>query len=69
MIKSEDELIDVEEAAIKEFVPGWELAGIRRALGWAPGKLVTEEEFKSAVKRFRNRPQGGGELCERSING
>lgn len=43
-------------------MPAWELAGVRRALGWAEGKQVTQTVFDQALAAFRKRPQGGGRI-------
>lgn len=56
------ELYPVEEFAKKTSVPGWELAALRQATGWAAGKQTTQDEFDSALDKLRNRPQGGGRI-------
>ena len=66
--KNENELIDVKEAAFHESIPDWESAGLMQTLNWAPGKKVTREAFKKALQKFRNRPQGGKGIFERSEN-
>ena len=38
----------------------WELAGLSRLAGWAPGKHATPAEFEAALARFRSRRMGGG---------
>ena len=40
----------------------WEVAGVKRALGWAHGKMVTEDLFKRALAAFRARGMGGGRI-------
>lgn len=52
----------VSELAAAAGLPAWELAGLARAAGWAPGKQVTEADFAAALERFRARPQGGGKI-------
>jgi hypothetical protein len=57
-----NELAPVEELAGHAGITSWELAGLMRAAGWAPGKQATKEEFGRALDRFRKRPQGGGRI-------
>ncbi|CAN2042513.1 hypothetical protein GMMP15_840016 [Candidatus Magnetomoraceae bacterium gMMP-15] len=57
--KSELMLMDPDAFAEKYDVVEWEMAGLRHFKSWAAGKKVTEQEFKTAVKDFRKRPQGG----------
>lgn len=61
--KKGPEIYPVEKLAGKAGMKAWELAGIRRYLGWPDGKQVSEKDFSEAVKRFRNRPQGGGNIA------
>jgi hypothetical protein len=56
------ELQPVVKLAAKRAIPGWELAGLMRAAGWAEGKQVTADEFDSALQRFRERRIGGGAI-------
>ena len=58
----ESQLVPVEELAAGARLKPWELAGLMRAAGWAPGKQVTVKVFEQAVAAFRNRPQGGGKI-------
>ena len=55
-------LMPVEELAEKAGIKTWEVAGLMRAAGWAPGKQVTKEDFDQTLDRFRKRPQGGGKI-------
>jgi hypothetical protein len=55
-------LFPVEDLAGKKGLKPWYIAGLRRAAGWAPGKKVSEAEFKKAVDKFNKRPQGGGKI-------
>lgn len=57
-----NELKPVEHLAKEKNIKTWELAGLMRAAGWAPGKQVAEGEFDLALNKFRRRPQGGGKL-------
>ena len=56
------ELKPVEDLAGAKNIKSWELAGLMRAAGWAPGKQVSEDEFDLVLDRFRKRPQGGGKI-------
>lgn len=50
------ELHDVEMLRSKHKI-GWAVfAGVRAAQGWRPGKMVSEEEFLQAVKKFNGEP-------------
>jgi len=60
--KSKPEIMPVEELAEAEGIKSWEVAGLMRAAGWAPGKQVSKGEFDLALGRFRRRPQGGGRI-------
>ena len=60
--KQNAELLAVENLAEEKKVPDWELAALRQATGWAPGKQVSASEFAEALTRFRSRPQGGGRI-------
>lgn len=53
-------LLLVEEFAEARGVKPWELAGLRRAQGWAEGKRVDASAFDRALAAFRQRPMGGG---------
>lgn len=46
-------------AAERKLKP-WELAGLSRLAGWAPGKMATAVEFDQALASFRARRMGGG---------
>ncbi len=60
--KATAELFRVSKLAEGGKVPAWELAALRKATGWAPGKQVTEAQFAEALIKLRNRPQGGGRI-------
>ena len=60
--KSSGGLMPVEELAEAKNIKSWEVAGLMRAAGWAPGKQVTKEDFDQTLGRFRRRPQGGGRI-------
>lgn len=54
----EEQLIPVEELAVRLGVRDWKLAGIMRNQKWVPGKSVTEKEFLRAAVEFDGRPIG-----------
>ncbi len=54
----EEQLIPVEELAVRLGVRDWKLAGIMRNQKWAPGKSVTEKDFLRAAVEFNDRPMG-----------
>ncbi|MBW2596984.1 MAG: hypothetical protein JRC93_13665 [Deltaproteobacteria bacterium] len=58
-------LVKINLSPIEELgrdIKPWELAGLMRAAGWAEGKQVTAGDFKLALTKFRQRPQGGGKI-------
>lgn len=56
------DILRVSELARAGNVPGWEVAALRQATGWAPGKQVTKAQFAEGLTKLRNRPQGGGRI-------
>ena len=52
-------LVGVEELASKHRIASWQTAALCRLMGWEPGKLVTEAEYKDALARLNNRRIGG----------
>lgn len=46
----------VEELAARLNVPPWQMAGLLKAQRWAPGKRVTEREFKAKLTAWLNGP-------------
>jgi len=58
-----DEMRLVEEHAYAQGLPAWELAALRQATGWAPGKTVSAEQFGQAVELLRRRRLGGGRIA------
>lgn len=61
--KETEEELNVAALAEKHSLPSWELAGLMKAAGWAPGKQVTDTAFQNALSKFRKRPQGGGRIA------
>lgn len=53
-------LQDVDELGKK--LPGWELAALKRAVGWADGKQVSPEDFDTVLNKFRGRATGSGKI-------
>lgn len=43
-------------------VTSWQQAALMRCMGWENGKLVTDDEYRAALVRIKNRPMGGGRL-------
>ena len=58
--KEASALYDVGELRGKHKVGRAVFAGVCSAQEWKPGKVVTEEEFLQAVKKFENAPMRGG---------
>lgn len=58
-VSKEAELLDVDALITAGGLPAWKGAALCRNEGWAPGKLVTQEEFDAAIKRLEHRPMGG----------
>ncbi len=56
--ESAEPLVDVE--TLGKDLPAWKLAGLMRHQRWAPGKAVSETEFRAALATFEGRPLGGG---------
>lgn len=56
------ELRLVEEHARAQGVQTWELAALRQAASWAPGKQVSAEQFGQALARLRGRACGSGRI-------
>ena len=52
----------VEDLATERNLAVWFVAGLRQATDWAEGKMVTREEFDTALGRFSARPQGSGRI-------
>ncbi len=44
-------------------VPGWQQAALMRMMGWDDGKAVSDEEYRDALDKLRNRRLGGGRLA------
>ena len=41
-------------------VPGWQQAALARFMGWADGKMLTDNEYCDALKKLAWRHIGGG---------
>ena len=41
-------------------VPGWQQAALARFMGWADGKMLTDDEYCDALKKLAWRHIGGG---------
>jgi len=55
-------LIDIDDMAESQGLPGWEKAALFRAANWAKGKKVSAAVFESALESLRKRQMGGGKL-------
>ncbi len=55
-------LIDIDDMAEAQGLPGWEKAALFRAAGWSKGKKVSAAVFESALESLRKRQMGGGKL-------
>ena len=40
--------------------PGWQQAALARFMGWADGKMLTDDEYREALKKLASRHIGGG---------
>lgn len=54
-----EKLYTIEELAKKLAVKAWVFAGTMTANGWATGKQMTKQEFKSAVEAWLKAPMSG----------
>lgn len=54
----------VEDHAKAQGLPAWELAALRQATGWAPGKTVSVEQFGQALEQLRKRRLGCGRITK-----
>ncbi len=52
----------VEEHACSQGLQAWELAALRQAASWAPGKTVSAEQFGQALAKLRGRACGSGRI-------
>ncbi len=41
-------------------VPSWQQAALVRYMGWADGKMLTDEEYRAALAKLSARRLGGG---------
>lgn len=53
-------LFSLEELEMKHRMPGWQQSALKRLMGWASGKKVTEREYEAALDQLNNRRVGGG---------
>lgn len=56
--KTTTQFLSIEELRDKKKMSSSDFSGICAAYGWRPGKMVTEEEFDIAIKKFSNSPIG-----------
>lgn len=55
-------LKSLDELALAFRTPPWMQGALLRLMGWANGKMVTEDEYGRAVERLSGRKMGGGRL-------
>lgn len=53
-----EQFFDIEELKLKRKTPASIYSGVCAAYGWKDGKMVTEEEYDSAVNTFSVSPIG-----------
>ena len=46
--------------AARHRVPSWQQAALCRYMGWADGKMLTEEAYQAALNSLAQRHMGGG---------
>lgn len=56
--KAAPQFFSIEELQNKKKTPSSTFSGVCAACGWRPGKMITEEEFDTAVEKFSNSPIG-----------
>lgn len=60
---SQPALESLSVLADRHRVTSWQQAALMRCMGWENGKLVTDDEYRAALIRIKNRPMGGGRLA------
>lgn len=58
--KSRPELFGLSELADRFRVVSWRQAALLRYMGWEDGKMVSEDEYRDALKALEYRRIGGG---------
>ena len=54
------ELLSLSALAARRRVPSWQQAALCRYMGWADGKMLTEEAYQAALNSLAQRHMGGG---------
>lgn len=54
------ELLSLSALAARRRVPSWQQAALCRYMGWADGKMLTEEAYQTALNSLAQRHMGGG---------
>lgn len=54
------ELLSLSVLAARHRVPSWQQAALCRYMGWADGKMLTEEAYQAALNSLAQRHMGGG---------
>ncbi|PYG86735.1 hypothetical protein LY28_02761 [Ruminiclostridium sufflavum DSM 19573] len=52
------QVVSIEELQQKKKTPAPTFSGVCAAMGWKAGKMVTENEFDAAVRKFSGSPIG-----------
>lgn len=55
----ENTLLPLHELAQRHRVPTWMQASLARLMGWEDGKMVSDEEYQTALARLSGRRMGG----------
>lgn len=58
--EAEAKLESLSVLAARHRVPSWEQAALCRFMGWADGKMLTDDEYTSALSKLAARHLGGG---------
>jgi len=53
------ELFEIDELRKKHRIRRAVFAGVCAAMGWAPGRRISEEAFLSSVRQFESAPMSG----------
>ncbi|MDR1398105.1 MAG: hypothetical protein LBJ14_10305 [Desulfarculales bacterium] len=52
-------LLSITELSEAMRLPTWQSAALHRLMGWEPGKMVSEADYKTGLARLKNRRIGG----------
>lgn len=54
------DLLSLSALAARHRVPSWQQAALCRYMGWADGKMLTDEAYQAALNSLAQRHMGGG---------